>query len=365
MSAEILTQLEELAELSGKEAKTASYLKNYIRENFDPEVSFYEWGLYNFSFHFEFSAPGKTILFRTDMDGIDAGSEVARHLCGHHGHMFSLLNLAKKMYSRRDELCGKAVFFFQSAEETGQGAATAIVAGMLDHYKPDYALAWHNIPGFPLKQVLYKDGIFAKASCGLKLVFKGKMAHASNPSSGINPAFVLPDLINHLQQDAHLYPECMYTLTHVKVGDATFGISPAYAETWLTLRSVSDNSLETYVKKICEMAFNLSGKLGLSFSYTLHEAFPVTLNNSDMIPVLRNVITDLKQDFLELENPFSWSEDFGHFGNKVPSLLFGLGAGENVAGLHEKDYRFPKVLADQAAEIFESLYMKLQARSAN
>lgn len=363
MSDDLLRQLDKLAELSGRELQTSAFLRDYISKNYKDISLFNEWGFYSFSFQIDFSKPGKTILFRTDIDAIDSGSGIAKHLCGHHGHMTAMLNLVSKLYSRRGELCGKAVFFFQSAEETGQGAAKALDNGLLDHYNPDYVLAWHNIPGFPLNQILVRDGTFAKSSLGLKLIFNGKMAHASNPSSGVNPAFILPELIGELQTCVMSYSDCMYTLTHIQVGDCAFGISPGHAEVWLTLRSSNDSSLEAFVRNITGIASELSLKHGLIHIHSSHEVFPATVNDSGLVSILKAAGIKLGLEIFEPEVPFPWSEDFGYLGKKVPALLFGLGAGKDTPGLHEKDYRFPVNLVVKSAEILEELFRQLQANA--
>lgn len=45
--------------------------------------------------------------------------------------------------------------------------------------------------------------------------------------------------------------------------------------------------------------------------------------------------------FNEIEKPFKWSEDFGHFKEITHTGFFGLGAGLEMPSLHSKEYDFP------------------------
>jgi metal-dependent amidase/aminoacylase/carboxypeptidase family protein len=61
----------------------------------------------------------------------------------------------------------------------------------------------------------------------------------------------------------------------------------------------------------------------------------------------------------ELEVPFPWSEDFGHFTAKFKGALFGLGAGIDQPALHHPDYDFPDELIAKGVQLFTSLVQSM------
>ena len=54
----------------------------------------------------------------------------------------------------------------------------------------------------------------------------------------------------------------------------------------------------------------------------------------------------------EMIKPFSWSEDFAHFGSIGPAVLFGLGSGVKQPPLHSKHYDFPDDLVGVGADLW-------------
>src|SRR5690242_20060594 len=97
--------------------------------------------------------PGKTVLYRADMDALplqeETGYEYASktpglmHACGHDGHTAVGLILAKLMAARRAQQKGTVAFLFQPAEEGGDGAGAMIKDGVLEWVKPDICFAMH------------------------------------------------------------------------------------------------------------------------------------------------------------------------------------------------------------------------------
>ena len=86
------------------------------------------------------------------------------------------------------------------------------------------------------------------------------------------------------------------------------------------------------------------------------EEFPNTNNdltcNNIVLKAAKN--SDLSTE--KLLFPFRWSEDFGHFLEKYPGALFGLGAGIDQPALHNPDYDFPDELIESGIKIFSNIY---------
>ena len=188
--------LHENAELSGKEVKTNEILNSFL-ENLHPDVHVRNIGGYGIAVIFKGKKPGKRVLIRGDIDALNIpeGDRHCSHRCGHDGHASIIAGLAQRLSEKRPEK-GEVVLLFQPAEETGQGAKRIIADPLFEQIKPDVAFALHNIPGYPKNKVLLRKGCFAAGSLGLKLMFDGVTAHASQPETGHSPQHILSALID-------------------------------------------------------------------------------------------------------------------------------------------------------------------------
>ncbi|NJM93389.1 MAG: M20/M25/M40 family metallo-hydrolase [Cytophagales bacterium] len=172
----------------------------------------------------ESGQPGPHLMLRCDMDALPLSearelpyrsqNPGCAHLCGHDGHM-ALVVAAFVRTLLEGSSKGKLSLLAQPAEETGQGAAQVIASPAFQALKPDFIFGWHNLPGFPLGQLVYKGGVFASASCGLTVEQLGKTSHAAEPENGLSPREALAQLMIELPTLANQAPSvCLpsYTL---------------------------------------------------------------------------------------------------------------------------------------------------------
>ena len=91
---------------------------------------------------------GPTVAYRADMDAMPAGpgGRGAAHGCGHDVHTAVGVGVATVLAGLRDRIRGRAVFVFQPAEETLQGAAAMIGTGLLERTAPREIYALHCAP---------------------------------------------------------------------------------------------------------------------------------------------------------------------------------------------------------------------------
>ena len=76
---------------------------------------------------------------------------------------------------------------FQPAEENGSGAQAVLSDPRFKELKIDYAFALHNLPGYPLHQIVIRNGSITASVKSVILKLKGITAHAAEPELGINP----------------------------------------------------------------------------------------------------------------------------------------------------------------------------------
>ncbi|MDY5484265.1 MAG: amidohydrolase [Otoolea sp.] len=336
-------------EPSGGEVRTKALLMDFLKSHTTMELIPCGDGFY--AAHREGDSAGKkpSIALRADYDALALPGGTAAHLCGHDGHAAALCGAA---LLAEEKSFGRDVFFlFQPAEEIGEGAEACLELFERESVGEIYGV--HNLPGFPLGQVLTRPGTFACASRGVILKFLGKPAHAAYPENGISPAPAVGELLcalPDLTEPSRYTGMTMCTVIGAKVGDKAFGQAAAAAEVWLTLRGEHDTDLERLYEGILTMSKALAEKYGLSASHQLQDVFPSTENT----PACAEKVRKLCHGAL-LEAPMRWSEDFGHYLKVCPGAFFGIGAGEKQPPLHTEKYEYPDELLEPTMEAFLEL----------
>ncbi|GBF31636.1 N-acetyldiaminopimelate deacetylase [bacterium MnTg04] len=349
-------------ERSGCETGTAERLLRFF-EPLRPDEVIENLGDTGIAFVFTGIEAGPTILLRSELDALPIQEtnefkhrsvhDGTSHKCGHDGHMAILAAVGEKL-SRKRPARGRVVLLYQPAEETGQGAAAVVADEKFAPIKPDFCFALHNLPGFPLGEIVIRNGTFSCASRGQAIRLTGKTAHAAQPETGVSPAKAMCQLIAELSE----LPSVMdfgnelafATVVGSRLGEQAFGTAPGEAEIWVTLRSETDATMARMVSHAESRIRQLAVEHGLESAIAYRDIFAATVNSERAVDVIRRAADD---GLLRVaEQPFRWSEDFGCFSSIAQCAMFGLGAGEAVADLHNPDYDFPDALISLGADIF-------------
>lgn len=346
---EIRQKLHTMAELSGHESQTSAYVLELLKRH-HPSRFWTDIGGHGVLAEFCFQEEGPAILIRADLDALPDPAGAA-HLCGHDGHMTLALSLLNHLPSLKK---GKLYLFFQPAEETGAGAKASLEHEVFQSLSLNAVFGLHNLPGLPLGEVVLCESTFACSSVGLKIKIQGRSSHAAEPENAHSP-FPLMEALNKLTTDL-TRPEKtedfqLATLTHLKLGEESFGITPGNGEVFLTLRAVKDSSLSRMKTEILELLE------GSDFKTSVEERdyFPATTVNNSLVKAFERVLTKEKIPFRKNDFPFRWSEDFGYLTQRYPGVYFGLGSGEKARPLHDTHYEFPDALLAPGAHVYRAL----------
>lgn len=356
--------LHQFPETALEENQTAQRILDYFGP-LKPDFVLEKLGETGLAFVFKGKKPGKRLLFRCELDGLpiedlkesDHQSQIPGkgHLCGHDGHMAILCGLGEKLSQNRPE-SGEVVLLFQPAEETGDGARAVLADSRFEEIRPDYGFALHNLPGYPLHQIVMRKGTFAAGSTGMTISLIGKTSHSAHPEAGLNPAQALAKLIQELPQlPQEAKGFALLTLIHAELGSLAFGTRAGKGSLSMTLRAFDQQDLDYLIEKVKEKARIIAQSERLEVEFSFVERFAVSVNDTELYGVVEKAANDLGLSLTEKPDPFRWSEDFGLFSQVCPSFLFGLGAGESCPQLHEGTYDFPDELIETGVELFEKI----------
>lgn len=306
---------------------------------------------------------GPTVLLRCELDGLPIHeiSDIAHrseiegkgHLCGHDGHMATMLGVAMALAARPAR--GRVILLFQPAEETGAGAKAVVEDARWPEIRPDYAFAYHNVPGRPLGEIGLRPGPGNCASRGLQILLEGKSSHAAAPEDGVSPGPAMAALMQALPAlGTGMIGEdgfALATLTHAQLGEPSFGIAPGRGELRVTLRCMTDERMDALVADAISQIAQHTDSLEVKLRW--NDIFLSVINDAEATGIARRAATALGHVLYEMPTPMRWSEDFGRIGGDgAKSAMLYVGAGENHPQLHNPDYDFPDALIPIATDLF-------------
>ncbi len=318
--------------------------------------------------------PGPAVLIRAELDALPIQesntfghrSKVAgiSHKCGHDGHMATLVAVAEGL-DAQPIAHGKVYLLFQPAEETGTGASAVLADPRFRALDaPDYVYAFHNVPKYPLGQVLLRKGLFAQGSVGFIAKYRGKTSHSSYPEHGINPSAAVTQLVDAVNRfndtlaDSVSAP-VLGTVSYAQLGTAekgpNFGTTPGEGVVMGVIRAHRTEDLGKVREELAARAAHLAADGGLEHELTWHEAFAATESNEDCVATIAAAARAAGADVCWLDEPFRWSEDFGYFTAAFKGAFFGLGSGTNQPQLHDDGYDYPDELIAIGASVYRAI----------
>jgi amidohydrolase len=356
-------ELHRIPERSNDESRTAERLCSEL-SRLGPDWLITGIGGYGILVGFDGPGSGPNVLLRCEMDALPVQETVnlphasqspgVSHKCGHDGHMATAVAVASHVAYQRPSI-GRISVLFQPAEETGEGAARALAEPAIRESPPDYVLALHNLPGFPKGDVVVRDDLFAFGSIGAEVRFHGAESHAAEPERGRSPAAAVAETIQALGAltciGSALRGAGVVTIVHVRVGEPTFGTSPGHGQILATFRAPTRRGLQEFQEATLLLVDEIAATYKLCPELAWREEFPPTLCDPGVVSLIEACARELELTVTRLEEPFPWSEDFGHFTRSIPGALFGLGAGTGHAPLHHPAYDFPDDLIGIGAEL--------------
>ena len=294
--------------------------------------------------HIKGDLPGPTVLLRADMDALavieDTGVPYAStngfmHACGHDLHMAMGVGAAKILASRRSELKGEVIIFFQPGEEGHHGADVMIEeqALMVSGSKPIRAYGLHVFSSYPLGMMGSRSGPLMASAGDLLVTVTGSGGHGSMPWLSKDPISVLNEIMSALQtmvtKRFSAFDPVIINIGWVRAGDtATTNVIPETASFGATVRVFSDENATKLKQYTQELVDSVATGFGLTATVEFTRATKVLMNDPQAISSVEKVTSELfgANRYINLPTPIAGGEDFASIVSEVPGAFVFMGA---------------------------------------
>ena len=328
--------------------------------------------------HIKGDQPGPTVLLRADMDALavieDTNLDYAStngfmHACGHDLHMAMGVGAAKILSSRKSEIKGDVIIFFQPGEEGHHGADVMIEQDdlMVSGSKPIRAYGLHVFSSYPLGMMGSKAGPLMASAGDLFVTVTGSGGHGSMPWLSKDPISVLTEIMSALQtmvtKRFNAFDPVIVNIGWLKAGDtATTNVIPESASFGATVRVFSEENATKLKKYTTELVESIAKAFGLSATVEFTRATKVLVNDASAIQAVEKVTTKVfgAGRYVNLPAPIAGGEDFASIVHEIPGAFIFMGAAppgvdpSTAATNHSNKAVFDdSVLADGAALLVE------------
>lgn len=302
---------------------------------------------------------GPTLMIRADMDalpiveetGVPYASHVTMkdragqtvgvmHACGHDVHTTVLIGTARAMVAMKSQWHGTLMLVGQPSEETIDGAKAMLADHLYERFgRPDRIIGLHDTNGLAAGTVGIRSGPSATSSTSIDVVIHGIGGHGAYPQAGRDPVTLAALYITQIQtivsREEDPQDPTVVTVGHIE-GGTKRNIIPNEVKLELTTRSFTDESRDTVIRGLKQMAAGITASAGLP----PEKAATVTVLEDESTPVLYNDPAQTEQikatlvktlgasNVIDLPRGMA-SEDVGVFAlpkHEIPLTYFILGA---------------------------------------
>ncbi|MEP7027642.1 MAG: amidohydrolase [Candidatus Eisenbacteria bacterium] len=283
--------------------------------------------------------PGRTVLYRADMDALPLTEETGApyasknpgfmHACGHDGHTAVALVMARILAGMRGEFAGRVAMLFQPAEEGGDGAGAMIKDGVLDWVKPDVSFAMHLNNDEPVGNVGVKVGGVYAGSNEFQITLSSRGGHGASPHQAPDLIVVASHIVLALQtvvsRSVDPCETAVMTVGLLHAGTKS-NILPTTARLEGTVRTF-DRALTDHIKgRIETLATAIAGAHGAGIDFAFQYNYPPTINAEGPTELVREVATALVGKDRITQFWTTGSEDMSRFLERVPGCYYNVGS---------------------------------------
>lgn len=337
-------------ELSWKEEKTSSYLREKLEESgLKSDRNYAEFGFSTDIIGGKSSSEAKHIAYRADMDALpiedkkkcDYRSESfgLGHMCGHDVHSTIAFGVAQVLHGIKDDIAGKFRVFWQPAEESPRsGAPEMIRDGVLDDI--DLVMGIHVDPTTESGKFRITEGPDTAGVDSFKIrVEADSTTHTARPHTGKDTVYIANELISKLYAMIGRYTDprdpSVLSIGILKAGDEALNVIPQYVLFGGTIRTTAPETselLKTKVEKYCKSTSDLYDvDVQLDFGH----GAPAVQNHVPSVKLSKQWLQEVSEAGHILDGKQSMgAEDFGYYTQKVPAVFTRVGSSDGPKTSH-------------------------------
>jgi amidohydrolase len=325
-------------ELSFQEVRTASVVAQTLGEmGLEVQTGIAKTGVVGYLGEGE-----PVVAIRADMDalpileatGLPFASQNpgVMHACGHDAHTAILLGVAKLLNEMPERPAGQVRFLFQPSEEDSDdenksGGLRMTEEGVMEGV--DAVIALHVASDMPTHQILIEPGFFTASADGFRATITGTGGHGAYPHQAVDPIYLLSHVLNAINgiRARRVDPTkaAVISIGSIHAGSAD-NVIPTEVKLTGTIRSFDDET-RLLLRRELETAFGVARTFGGDYQLEILEGYPSTINNPQVVDLIRNVAHDfLGENALLPPQEGMGAEDFSYMTRAAPGAMFMLGA---------------------------------------
>jgi len=295
--------------------------------------------------------PGPVVGYRADMDAVpsrdpdpvDFRSIIigVRHICGHDVHTAIGLGVAGGLAAVKRDLPGTAVFYFQPAEETTEGARAMIEAGALNAPTPSAIFALHVAP-MEVGTIAAIEGLVLPGldAVTIRLSGAGDLGAAAKAAVALVQGRATP------RQGARAD-----SFVSVEIWDQGLPAGERAVQVSAGIRAADDSVFARVERDLRAKAAALHLRDVKAEVAYQHAVVPATRNDLATVratyPALRRLLGKEKLEILPNGTRY-FSEDFSYFQQRLPGVMYFLGASNEARKITAMPHS-PGFSVDEAA----------------
>lgn len=282
--------------------------------------------------------------YRADMDGLpieeNTGYEFRSthpgymHACGHDLHMAIGLGVLTAVVE--EPINDDVLFVFQPAEEGPGGALPMLESEEFAAWKPDFMMALHIAPEYPVGTIATRPGILFANTSELFIDLIGKGGHAAYPHRANDMIVAASNLVVQLQsivsRNVDPLDSAVVTLGRIE-GGTKQNIIAERVRLEGTIRTLSAKSMSEIKSRIEALLAGVESGFGcrteLDYGANYHQVY----NHEEEAARFMEWARELDGVSLVECTEAMTGEDFGYFLRDIPGLMFWLGV-DTPFGLH-------------------------------
>ena len=248
------------------------------------------------------------------------------------------------------------------SEEISNGARSIIDTGIFEKYHVKGIFGLHMFPDLEEGKIGCRKGPLMAQSGELDVVIHGKSAHAGKYQEGIDTIVIASQLITQYQSIVSRMTSPMQPAV-IHIGKIQGGtVRNIVAEKTAfhgTVRTYDEKLFNRIVAAMKGYHQGMEKAYGCQIDFSCQTFNPPVINDKGLY---LQMVSLLKDDFEELEEPVMLAEDFSHYQKVIPGVFFFIGTkcSEYHSGLHTPTFQFHEKVLLKAVDLYYQLACSIE-----